>query len=113
MKKFIFLVMVFLFSISILLSHPPNKVEIKYNLEKDIVDVTIYHGSNNLKKHYINEIHLWVNGRKIVKQTNLTQFEGKKQFYLYKIPNLKKGDIIQVIAKCSVYGTKKTKVEIK
>ena len=109
-KVFLFVIISIIFSF--IIAHPPKNIEIKYNLEKDLVEVSIFHGSNNIEKHYINEIHLWVNGRKIVKQTYLTQFEGEKQFFKYIIPNLKNGDLIEVIAKCSVYGSKKVKVEI-
>lgn len=55
-------------------------------------------------KHYIKLITVRLNGNDIIRQTFTVQ-KGDQQFAMYEIPELKKGDILEVEVVCSRFGT--------
>ncbi|MFC1517715.1 hypothetical protein ACFL5G_04065 [Candidatus Margulisiibacteriota bacterium] len=91
-------------------AHPPRDVDIKVDGNK--VEVTVDHPVGNTKLHLIDKIDLYVNGKKMVKQTFLVQGEnGQKVIYI--IPSLKAEDVIKVKASCNKYGDKSKRLEVK
>lgn len=93
-------------------THPASKVNVGYNPDAQMLTVTVEHSTKDVDKHYIAQIMIELNGKEIIQQTFGSQLAPDKQKAVYFIPDIKKGDEIVVIARCNVYGKKKTKIKI-
>ena len=107
MKRLIlFMILFAIFSIPTL-AHPPNKIEVRTDLDNHIVKITAWHLTPKPEKHFINEIEIKLNDEKIITQEFLIQMDKEKQEVNYVIPSMKEGDQITITVKCSVFGKKR------
>jgi len=111
MKKIMLLAFVFL--PCLVFSHPPSDIVISYDLLKSEVSVVIEHSVKNPKEHYIYEIEVFVNDKKVIRQDTTAQINNKEQSLLYIIPGLKNGDKITVWAECNKGGEIKKSLVLK
>lgn len=89
--------------------HPPQKIEIT---QKDnAINVVVTHKVQDPATHYIKHIEVVLNGKKIINQEFFLQ-TGNVQKVNYLIPDLKKGDILEVEADCNKFGDLKEKIKI-
>lgn len=107
MKKILLftLVMVFLFS-TVIMAHPPQNVNVKFNMEDKMLTVEVTHnvgGSNT--SHYVDEIIVTYNDEEIVMQKPGQQLNNKEMFYYY-MPGLEDGDEITINTNCSIQGNR-------
>jgi len=91
-------------------AHPPSSVAISRNGTS--VEVMVTHTVSNPLQHYINLIEVFLNGKKIIEQHFSLQTENNQRA-LYIIPELKKGDIVEVEADCNQFGELKQKLTVK
>lgn len=82
-------------------AHPPKKMDV--NIEDKQIEVVVYHPVGNTKLHLIDKIDVYVNGKKRIKQTYITQGESEQKA-VYIIPGLKTEDVVKVKASCNKYG---------
>ena len=111
MKKIIFLAGIILFPV-LLMAHPASEIKLTVNNENKNLEVTVIHDSKDIRKHFIDQISVYLNGEKIIAQVMLSQENSEKQTALYHIADAKSGDLIQVEAKCSIFGKKKSELKI-
>lgn len=112
MKKF------FIFNLSILLplllfAHPPSDIKISYDLKNSKISVDILHKTKSSDKHYIYEIEVFVNDKKVIRQDATMQINNEGQFLTYVLPGLKVNDKIKVWAECNKGGDLKKEIVIK
>ena len=106
---FLFLLIMCLFLPTQALSHPAGKVIL--SVEGNILQVTAQHNVGNPQTHYIDEITVTLNGKKIITQLFSLQ-TGNTQKVSYTIPSLKSGDTITVLAHCNKGGNRKETITI-
>ncbi|GAH26892.1 unnamed protein product [marine sediment metagenome] len=113
MKKniiFLFLLIMYLFLPTQAFSHPASKVIL--SVEGNILHVTVQHNVGNPQTHYINEIIVILNGKKIITQLFFLQTDNTQKVS-YTIPSLKSGDTITVEASCNRGGIRKGTITVK
>jgi hypothetical protein len=93
-------------------AHSPGSVTLSYNLTTQILTVTVVHKTNSPSSHYINKVEIKKNGKSIESQNYTNQPDPSEFSYTYKI-SAKMGDILEVTASCSVYGSKTDKLIVK
>ncbi|HOD35927.1 MAG TPA: hypothetical protein PLR20_10635 [Syntrophales bacterium] len=91
-------------------SHGPAKVTLSYDLQKQILTVTVTHSPFG-GDHYVKEIEIGKNGQSVAKYPYNTQ-TGEKFTYTYQI-SAKAGDTLEVKATCSKYGSKTGKIIVR
>lgn len=106
---FLFLFIMCLFLPTQVFSHPASKVIL--SVEGNILHVTIQHNVGNPQTHYINEITVTLNGKKIITQLFFLQTDNTQKVS-YTIPSLKPGDTITVLAHCNKGGNRKGTITV-
>jgi len=105
MKKITALTVGFLFILCFsALATPPTDIIITFDTANSIVKADIEHPTENPKEHFIYNIEVSVNGKKLIKQEATEQVNADIQKVMYLIPGLKAGDKVSVYAECNKYG---------
>jgi hypothetical protein len=113
MKKIIFSVTVLVLVLSqTAFAHAPSRIEMDYDPETKVVTATIFHSVEKPGEHYVAEIIVAVNGKRVVKHDAILQEDKEKQVVSYRLPGVKSGDRITVEANCSISGMKEAVLEI-
>ncbi|MCX8093195.1 MAG: hypothetical protein N3E50_03405 [Candidatus Goldbacteria bacterium] len=111
MKKITLLLFVFVLPFMII-AHPPSEIKITYDLNKFEVYVEVLHKVRSTQDHFIYEMELYVNGKKVIRQDATTQVDNEKQKVIYLIPGLKEGDKLSFWAECNKGGDKKKEITV-
>ncbi|RPI71840.1 MAG: hypothetical protein EHM45_22980 [Desulfobacteraceae bacterium] len=99
------------FSPKVANAHPPASVEPFYNMEKQALEVKVTHSSSSLGKHYVKKVMIKKNGE-VVGGGDYTG-QPDKEVFIYSYPLVVvPGDLLEVKATCSVYGSKSTELKI-
>lgn len=106
---FLFLLIMCLFLPTQAFSHPASKVIL--SVEGNILHVTVQHNVGNPQTHYINEVTVTLNGKKIITQLFFLQTDNTQKVS-YTIPSLKSGDTITVEASCNRGGIRKGTITV-
>ena len=107
---FLFLLIMCLFLPTQAFSHPASKVIL--SVEGNILQVIVQHNVGNPQTHYINEIIVTLDGKKIITQLFFLQTDNTQKVS-YTIPSLKSGDTITVEASCNRGGIRKGAITVK
>lgn len=110
MKKIILLLFI-LVSLSSF-SHEAFKITIKRDSQRSIFQINVHHKVKKTKKHYIKSIKIKINGKKIIEQIFTIQETKKMAVGVYKISEIKKGDVLEIEAECIKGGIKIRKLKI-
>ena len=108
-KTGILLVLIFVFSVAVS-AHPPSAIDVNFNSSTKELNVVMAHKVKDKTNHYIHEIEVFLNGKKIVKQDASVQTDNEKQAVKYILPDAKDGDKIEVMGDCNKFGNKKVKI---
>ncbi len=84
-------------------AHPPTSVSSQ--LKGDMLTVDIVHPVRDPSAHYIYEVVVKVNGKKVIEQFFPLQ-NGNEQKAHYFMPGLKPSDEIEIFAECNKGGSK-------
>ncbi len=90
----------------------PQKIELKFDKNTGVLEVTIKHKSKDVEKHYIDEVIVEVNDEEVAVKTMEEQSDSVIEKLEFTLKNIKKGDEIKVIAKCNKFGRKSEKLEV-
>jgi desulfoferrodoxin (superoxide reductase-like protein) len=115
MKKYLIITFGLLFLVvnSIAFAHPPTEIIFNYDAKVKILSIGVAHAVKDYKKHFIKEINIKVNGKGWITQNFLSQTNLDAQAASYAQVDLKKGDVIEVLAVCNLSGQLKKKFQIK
>ena len=113
MKKIILTLLISFLISGLAFAHPPQKINLDYNMETKALVIKVDHGSSNVKEHYINDLKVYLNDSKIITQKTNSQIKSNYQLVQYKIPNATSGDKIKVTAGCNKFGSKVKTITIK
>jgi len=110
-KRLWFLLIIFLcismVGISLVSAHPPGNLELSFDYNTSLLQVTTVHQVIDPTDHYIKEIVIDVGGVKDHEWIYISQPDVTRFSYLYPV-SVKKGDIISVSAECNKYGSLKS-----
>ncbi len=112
-KKFGLLLAFMLFTTASIFAHPPKKIELKFDVKTQQLDVKIHHSVSNKSEHYIKNISIKVNTIEIRSTDYTKQDDGKIPTYHFILKGVKAGDLIAVTAKCNKWGKKTKNLEVK
>lgn len=110
-KKVRFTVYGFVLSIFLVLmslpamAHAPRQVDLAYDFPSQTLTVTIEHWAVSPTVHFVEKVEVFKNEKKVESREYQSQPDSEKFTYTYKI-EAKEGDVFNVVAKCSVFGTK-------
>ncbi|MCF7918497.1 MAG: hypothetical protein K9N06_01105 [Candidatus Cloacimonetes bacterium] len=106
------LILVLLAGSSLLLAHPASEVTLAFDQETSILTVNFAHNVNDVDKHFIFEILVYLNGEQIIEQLLQKQDNTETGTVIYKIVEAKKGDKIKVRTNCNKTGKKAAEIVI-
>lgn len=110
MKKLFLIAVLSVFFAFTVNAHPASKVTLKYKDGK--LDIYIVHKVKNYNTHYIKTVEIYVNGV-VVETMELThQNDVDYSTFLVKMPDLKRGDVVEVKTTCNKFGSKSGKIVI-
>jgi len=90
-------------------ANPPKEVVLSYDQAKHTLEVRITHPSQNPAAHYIKKVELKKNG----KASGVTEYQSQPgpETFSYTYPlDAAPGDVIEVKATCSYFGSKTEKL---
>ena len=97
----IFLTSTFSFSAS---AHPASEMSISYNIEKELLNVSITHRVSDSSSHYIDQIIIYKNGE-IYASLNYTSQPTNNSFYYSYDISANLSDTLEVFTHCNLGGT--------
>jgi len=92
-------------------AHSPKNVVLTYDQAKKMLEVRITHGVSDPAKHYIDKVEI----RKAGKTVSTTEYQSQPgpETFSYTYPlDAAPGDVIEVKATCSVFGSKTEKLTV-
>jgi hypothetical protein len=92
-------------------AHPPKEVALSYDQAKQTLEVRITHGVSDPAKHYIETVEIRKAGKTIAKTEYKSQPGPTTFVYSYPL-DAAPGDVIEVKAACSVFGSKTEKLTV-
>ena len=92
-------------------AHPPKEVALSYDQAQKTLEVRITHGVSDPAKHFIEKVEIGKAGKAISKTEYKSQ-PGEATF-VYSYPLVAApGDVIEVKAACSIFGSKTEKLTV-
>jgi len=92
--------------------HPPSEVTARFETDDLLLTVTVMHGVRDAAKHYIEEIEVELNGKKMIEQKFRSQGDGKVQEAIYRLIDAKVGNEIKITAGCNISGRKNVVIRV-
>lgn len=111
MKNHFFIIIALVF-VGVALAHAASDVELTFDKETSTLTVLAKHSVKNAADHYIDEITVELNGKKIITQIFKKQTSDNGQEVIYIIIDAKDGDTIEVTTNCNKFGKKKAKLVV-
>jgi hypothetical protein len=102
--------LILLFSVAY--AHPAGTVKAAFDAKTELLSVEYVHKVKDSADHYIKFVQIDVNGNVAIQHTLSLQESVSGGTLIYKLPALKKGDIISVLTKCNKGGDKSTSIKI-
>jgi hypothetical protein len=113
MKKVLFITMILvLISTFGVYAHPPGNIELNFNLENKMLEVTIPHNSGDNTDHFIKSVKVYLNGNQHIEQDFIMQTDNGVQYLHYMIPGAKSGDTINLNAECNKFGSREIEITV-
>jgi len=109
-RKFLFFLLFFTFLLN---AHPPKSIDLSYDVEKATLMVKVWHKVSNPENHYIKKIVVFLGEEQVAEKTYEQQqtAEFQEETFVFSEKPLKKGDLVQVRAYCSLSGKKTVDLE--
>ena len=94
------------------LGHPPDGVDLDFDVADHVLVVSVRHAVKDGSNHYVDEIEVELNGKRIIEQKLGSQPDLKMLRVLYVVPEAGVGDKLKVTAGCNVFGKKSGEITI-
>jgi hypothetical protein len=65
--------------------HPPKELGAKFDVERHLLTIVVAHDVEDASKHYVNEIEVELNGKKMIEQKFKSQMDRRVQEVTYRI----------------------------
>ena len=111
MKKFAILITFLLIVLSVN-AHPASDVKAEFNSETNELTVSFEHKVSNSAKHFISEVKVYRNKEEIITQKISQQETEEGGRLIYRIPDAKPGDKLNIYTVCNKFGKKSLELKI-
>lgn len=113
MKKLLLfsVILVFILTFNVY-AHPPGNIEMSFNAENNMLEVTVPHNSNDNTDHFVNNVEVFLNDNLQIEQSFIMQTDNEVQYLHYMIPGAKSGDTIRLVAECNKFGSRETEITL-
>ncbi len=104
-KKYLFVALIIIstsFFVNQVVAHPPENIDLSYNISTQVLTVTITHNTANLNSHYVDKVEVYKNDVSIIEKDYTSQ--PSNTFTLTFNFQAFVGDIIKVEAECNQVG---------
>ena len=108
----LFLVLGLLISSSVVLAHPPSRMQLSYAGEEGVLSVEISHRVGNPSSHYVDKISIVLNGELVIEESYNEQDASNGGTYRYELA-ASNGDTVEVRATCNRFGNISSSIEVK
>jgi desulfoferrodoxin (superoxide reductase-like protein) len=114
MKQAFFAVMAIIpvFYFSEVYGHPPTDIKVSYDPATMTVNAVITHPVADPATHFIKKVDVSLNGKEVISQEIGRQDDSETQTVIYRLPDVKEGDAIEVEAYCNIAGVLKTEIKV-
>ncbi|PTV99811.1 hypothetical protein C8C76_10933 [Halanaerobium saccharolyticum] len=113
MKRVLFFTIALVLSLTLsVYAHPPGDIEMSFNTENKMLEVTIPHNSNDNSDHFINNVKVYLNDSLHIEQNFIMQTDNEVQYLHYMIPGAKAGDTIRLNAECNKFGSREIELTV-
>jgi desulfoferrodoxin (superoxide reductase-like protein) len=113
MKRVLFFTIALVLSLTLsVYAHPPGDIEMSFNTENKMLEVTIPHNSNDNSDHFINNVKVYLNDNLHIEQNFIMQTDNEVQYLHYMIPGAKAGDTIRLNAECNKFGSREIELTV-
>jgi desulfoferrodoxin (superoxide reductase-like protein) len=93
------------------IAHPPAEVVLSYDLESQILTVSVTHTSKSPGEHYVKKVEIKKNGKSVGVYEYNDQPNTATFVYTYKI-SAQRGDVLEAVVSCNKYGSKTGKLTV-
>ena len=93
-------------------AHPPEAIIYKYYSDTKILSLGIAHDVKNPKTHFVKFVSVKLNGKDLVQQNFLSQTNKDAHAVSYMVVDLKKGDVLDILAMCNMSGELKKTIKV-
>ncbi len=94
-------------------AHAASDLRASYKASSQTLELSFDHSVRDPQNHYIQSIEIRLNGTMIISQVASAQDTASGGEYIYKIPNLKKNDKIEITLICNKSGKKTASMVLK
>lgn len=108
----LFLALAILLSSLTLFAHPASNVEVSYDVETQILNVSFEHKVKDADDHFIFEIKVYNGKKEIITQEISRQETLEGGSFQYKLIDVKPGDKLKVRTNCNKTGKKSATIVI-
>jgi hypothetical protein len=112
MKKVLFALLVLFSATTALKADPPKKITLTYTEQGNILKIVALHPVKNVTTHYIDLISISVDGQEVKTLKPQKQSDAQAETVAVAIPQIKKGSVVSVKARCNEFGSKTAKLKI-
>ncbi len=92
-------------------AHPPVRVTLRYDAEKQVLSIDVLHPARHRHRHYIRRYEIRVNGES--RKTVTRKFQKAPARFVEQVPlEAVEGDEIRVEAFCSQGGSKEARLVV-
>ena len=92
--------------------HPPSAVTARFDTDESLLTVNVMHSVRDAAKHFVDEIEVEINGKKMIEQKFARQTDMGMQEVVYRVIDAKVGDKIKVTAGCNISGKKSVEITV-
>jgi septal ring-binding cell division protein DamX len=93
------------------LAHPPSQMALAYDVDTQVFAVSIMHSVPDPTSHYVEKVELTKNGAPLLTKEYTSQPSTSALTYTYAI-DADIGDILEVTAYCSIYGSIREQITV-
>ncbi|MGC9362252.1 MAG: hypothetical protein ACP5F3_04910 [Candidatus Syntrophosphaera sp.] len=103
----------FLGCVAMLFAHPASNIDASYSAQNKTLTISFDHKVGDPADHFIQGVEVRLNDRMIISQVNTAQDSETGGTFIYRIPNLRKNDVIKVTLICNKTGKRSASMILK
>lgn len=111
-KEILFTMIAGLFMSLSVMAHGPKKVNLTFDKATKTLKAEITHKVKDVKKHYISDIIIYINGDEVKTSAYDKQSDKLEEVLEFILDDVQTGDEIKLKAKCNKFGSKSSEITV-
>ncbi len=108
------LVMIAFLAVSAMaIAHPAADINASYSAQDKTLAISFDHKVSDPTEHFIQGVEVRLNDKMIISQVNTAQDSSTGGSFIYRIPNLRKNDVLKITLICNKTGKKSASMILK